>query len=103
MNNFFQKITKYISDNPKIIMFFIVILILLIIWLYASSKNIFSSFSSKKKEKNKLKRKINDESSDDEEINSPDTSELKNKNFQKKNTTDPAISQLVKDINMNST
>lgn len=94
MVNFVQKVTKYIVDNPNIVLLSIVILSILIIWLYLKSKNIISGFSSKKSNKNKLAKKHReDDHSDNEESLKPN---------QKKNEPDPAIAQLVKDINQNS-
>lgn len=100
MNNFVQKVSKYVSDNPKFVLIVILVLVILVIWLYLKSKNIISSFSSKK---NKLKKgkssKINTDSDLEEEVDEPKTAKF---GSQKKSTADPAVAQLVKDINQNS-
>lgn len=102
MDNFVQKATKYVSDNPKIIIIVIIALVILVIWLYLKSKNIISGFSSKKVDKLKkskvVKAKVKDEDDDDDEEDIKHPREI----VPKKNVTNPAVAQLVKDINQNS-
>lgn len=94
MDNLTQQVSKYIADNPKIVLIIIVVLIILVIWFYLKSKNIISGFSSKKDKLKKNKLKTNKIIESDEEEN--------NEEDVKKNTSDPEVAQLVKDINENS-
>lgn len=92
--DFSEKVSKYISDNPKLTMFVIILLIICIIWLYFKS-NMISSFSSNKTtktKKTKIKSPKKSESDSDSESESVPTP-TKN---------DPVVAQLVKDINQNS-
>ena len=93
MDNLLEKVSKFVSDNPKIILILIVALTVVIIWLYLKSRNILSGFSTKKDKlkKGKVKGKVSD--SEDE---SESTKE------QSKKTPDPVVAQLVKDINQNA-
>lgn len=95
MDNLLEKVSKFVSDNPKIILILIVALIIVIIWLYFKSRNMFSGFSTKKDKlkKNKIKSKVSD---------SEDESDTHKENSSKKNAPDPIVAQLVKDINQNS-
>lgn len=91
MDDTMENISKYISENPKIIMILIIALIILVIWLYIKPRNGVSNFSPKK-DKKKTKTNKEEESNDNEQILKPIV----------KDTKDPIVSQLVKDINQNS-
>ena len=102
MDNFFQNVTKYISNNPTFILVIIAALIIVIIWLLIKNKNSTpSKFLSTKEKLSKKKKNIKNENDSDEEDES-DTKITKPKIDNKKNTADPDVSQLVNDINQNS-
>lgn len=85
--------TKFISDYPKFILIIIVVLIILVIWNYLKNVRIMSQFNPKKKSKKKT---------DESDETSPTIEKKTEENKSEKEVRDPAIEQLIKDINQNS-
>lgn len=102
MDNFSDKTTKYISENPKFIAIIIIAMIAIIIWLYLKSTGFMSKFMTNSKTKKSILKEKNNKV-DTEEDETEEVSKV-NKPIKKtsdKKQSDSAIAQLVKDINNN--
>ncbi len=100
MDNFFKRLSKFVSDNPQFILFIIIVQFIIILWLFIKSRNIIGNFKNKSNifNKNKVKEKNKEKNSDSEEdIESVKPSKTNNVTRR----PNDSVSQLVKDINQN--